>query len=280
MPTPTTTPDPWKTVALPKIIVTFSIPQRSETIMPWSPQLLPYQGSPSPARSTLYTSRACSPLRSPQLLPYWRSPSPVRSTYTSRAYSPPRTNTYTSRAYRPPRTSSYSRAYSPHRTSSYSCAYSPPRTSSSRAHSPPRTGSYYSRAYSPPRTSTYTSRASSPPRRSSYSRAYSPPQTSTYSPLRTSRAYSPIRTTRAYSPPRRTRSRSSFRSRLSSVGRSFSSALESVPRDTLHDFGDAVGSYMADRLGWSELDGRSTDQRAGRDQWSEREGYFGYSSMA
>jgi hypothetical protein len=211
---------------------------------------------------------------------YRRSPSRGRTTYyssyssTTRAYSPPRTSTYTSRAYSPPRTSTYtsytSRAYSPPHTSSYSRAYSPPRTSSySRAYSPPRT-SYTSRAYSPPRTSTYTSRAYSPPRTTSYSR--------TDSPIRTSRARSPSRT-RTYTRSR-SRSRGRSRSRLSSIRKSLSSALSSVPKETLHDFGDAVGTYVADRLGWSELDGRTTAQREGKDPWSGRGSYYGYSSMA
>jgi hypothetical protein len=193
---------------------------------------------------------------------YRRSPSRGRTTYysyspTTRAYSPPRTITYsyTSRTYSPPRTSTYtSRAYSAPRASSY--------TSYTRTYSPPRTSSY-SRAYSPPRTSTYTSRAYSPPRTSYYTsttRARSPSLTRTYT---YTRGRSPSRT----------------RSRLSSIRKSLSSALSSVPKETLHDFGDALGSYMADRLGWSELDGRTTDQRAGKDKWSGKEKYYGYSTM-
>jgi hypothetical protein len=216
---------------------------------------------------------------------YRRSPSRGRTTYysyspTTRAYSPPRTSTYsyTSRAYSPPRTSTYtSRAYSAPRASSYTSytrTYSPPRTSSySRAYSPPRTSTYTSRAYSPPRTSYYTSttRARFPSR----TRAYSPPRTSYYTS--TTRARSPS-LTRTYTYTRG-RSPSRTRSRLSSIRKSLSSALSSVPKETLHDFGDAVGSYMADRLGWSELDGRTTDQRAGKDKWSGTEKYYGYSTM-
>ncbi|KAK4099977.1 hypothetical protein N658DRAFT_524999 [Parathielavia hyrcaniae] len=228
---------------------------------PRSPQLLPYisQADPAPWTST----QASGAYNHPSSTSYSRSPSPQLLPYLSEQDPgpPPRTSTQAFPAYNPPDTTNYSRTHGRARTSSYSQsrAYSPDRADYSQTYAPPQTSNYHSRSYDPPQTTTtYTN-------------------TRSYIPVQAPRASSPVRTTtrdrtRARSRSRsrtrnRTRTRTRNRSRVSCSGNVISSALDSVPQDMLQDFGYEAGRSMARHLGWDELDGRTTEQRAGRDRY-------------
>lgn len=201
---------------------------------------------------------------------YSRTTDPYSSSYPSnRCSSHPRPSSYNTYEYvpvSPPR-----RSRTPFRDSTYDTTY----PSSSYTYTPRRRSPSRSRT-------TYTYRSPTPP-----PRTYTPePRPSYYSSFSTrprspARAWSPVNT-RPTTPRRRSpsRRRHRSRSRFSRFTDTFTSALDSVPREDVRELGTAFGGFVADRLGWSNVDGRTTDQRQGRDRWRWGEDYWGYSTMA
>jgi hypothetical protein len=220
-------------------------------------------------------SRAASPSYRPSSYSYSADPYPYTSTSYSRTADP----------------------YPSHSTSYTTYEYipvSPPP----RSRTPARDTTTYDTTY--PSSSSYRPRRRSPspyrPSPSPYHRPSTPPRTTYIYPPRPRspppRPYSPITTarTRPFTPPprapsrhRRDRSRhrhrSPSRSRVHRFTDTVASALDSVPREDVRELGTAFGGFVADQLGWGGVDGRTTDQREGRDRWRGGEGFWGYSTM-